>query len=688
MLRQLYIGWIGLLIVCFAAKGATIPAVLIQNYSVKDYKASCQNWDLSVSYNGFIYAANNSGLLSFDGNNWQLHEMPDKSELYHVTYWRDTLYTKGEESMGYWLRDAFGLLHYTPVDHLPPNVKFEKPEVDFVMPEAIQRLRPTAIAAVGDLFFIGTAASGLVITNKAGEVYHHLTIDNQLQDNIVRAICVQDNTLAWIALDNGITRIEVDPPIAMLDKRQRIGKLEDAVLRAGKLYIQTNRGFYSRELEADESFEPIDAAVVAGLFPTQQAAEGLVVTDLFTDLSSLQQFAHSEDLYARGDDHYWLTTQNEAGLFQLKGGKGILKCRILFTNYNLNLVSNDRRFIPLNDSLDLVSTMEGALLVHTRKLIAGSLGGMTMPNCSRIHYIDKRGTHAIDPHTQVITLPHHFQELSVYAGTTVFTPNHQISYRLEGVSDEWSEWQNEGVIKFLQLPPGEYQLVVRKYVARGPFPEFRLKIEVRSAWYNTLWAYLLYALLLGVAMQVGLRIRLANLKRKEEAQREAERIAEQQRLQQLKSEMLEVELKNKSNELTLQTTALVKRNEAIQSFLKELDEQKSTLGDRYPNKLYNRLRKLMEDGLNNQADWLQFESYFNNAHHNFMERLRQRYADITMGDLRLCCLLRMILSTKEIASLLNVSVRAIEIRRYRLRKRLMLESDTNLVDFLLKFGEE
>ena len=152
--------------------------------------------------------------------------------------------------------------------------------------------------------------------------------------------------------------------------------------------------------------------------------------------------------------------------------------------------------------------------------------------------------------------------------------------------------------------------------------------------------------------------------------------------------MLEAELKNKSNELTLQTTALVKRNEAIQSFLKELDEQKHTLGDRYPNKLYNRLRKLMEDGLNDQADWLQFESYFNSAHHNFMERLRQRYADITMGDLRLCCLLRMNLSTKEIASLLNVSVRAIEIRRYRLRKRLSLESDTNLVDFLLKFGEE
>ena len=71
---------------------------------------------------------------------------------------------------------------------------------------------------------------------------------------------------------------------------------------------------------------------------------------------------------------------------------------------------------------------------------------------------------------------------------------------------------------------------------------------------------------------------------------EAERQAELQRLQQMKSEMLETELQNKNNELTLQTTALVKRNEAIQALLEELDKQKETLGDRYPNKLYTRLR--------------------------------------------------------------------------------------------------
>ena len=101
--------------------------------------------------------------------------------------------------------------------------------------------------------------------------------------------------------------------------------------------------------------------------------------------------------------------------------------------------------------------------------------------------------------------------------------------------------------------------------------------------------------------------------------------------------MLETELQNKNNELTLQTTALVKRNEAIQALLEELDKQKETLGDRYPNKLYTRLRSLIESTLNDQADWVQFETYFNSAHQNFMDRLRQQYADITAGDLRICC---------------------------------------------------
>ena len=190
-----------------------------------------------------------------------------------------------------------------------------------------------------------------------------------------------------------------------------------------------------------------------------------------------------------------------------------------------------------------------------------------------------------------------------------------------------------------------------------------MQITVRPPWYNTVWAYLIYVALIWFAIQEGLRYHLRNLRKKEQEKLEAERQAELQRLQQMKSEMLETELQNKNNELTLQTTALVKRNEAIQALLEELDKQKETLGDRYPNKLYTRLRSLIESTLNDQADWVQFETYFNSAHQNFMDRLRQQYADITAGDLRICCLLRMNLSTKEIA-VVNECIRT----GYRVKK--------------------
>jgi len=178
-------------------------------------------------------------------------------------------------------------------------------------------------------------------------------------------------------------------------------------------------------------------------------------------------------------------------------------------------------------------------------------------------------------------------------------------------------------------------LKVRKYVIKGPYPELTLPIEVRPPWYNTVWAWLVYITLVWFLVQAVLRYNLKNLHKEEQEKAEAERQAEQQQMQVIKNRMLEAELQNKNNELTLQTTALVKRNQAIQSLLEELEKQKETLGERYPNKLYIRMKTLMEETLNNQADWVLFESYFNSTHQNFMDRLRQRYSDLTTGDLRI-----------------------------------------------------
>jgi DNA-binding CsgD family transcriptional regulator len=149
-------------------------------------------------------------------------------------------------------------------------------------------------------------------------------------------------------------------------------------------------------------------------------------------------------------------------------------------------------------------------------------------------------------------------------------------------------------------------------------------------------------------------------------------------------EKLKLELESKKNELMKQTSTLTRKGMILHSLLEELEKQKHILGDRYPAGLYARMHSLMEKALNDDRnDRMAFEAYFDSSHQRFIERIRRKYADMTAGDLRICCLLRMNLSTKEIASILNISVRAVELRRYRLRKRIGLDSDTNLADFLM-----
>jgi DNA-binding CsgD family transcriptional regulator len=85
------------------------------------------------------------------------------------------------------------------------------------------------------------------------------------------------------------------------------------------------------------------------------------------------------------------------------------------------------------------------------------------------------------------------------------------------------------------------------------------------------------------------------------------------------------------------------------------------------------------------TDWEQFTERFDQVHSEFIKRLRVEFPELTPKDQRLCAYLRMNLASKEIAPLLNISIRGVEISRYRLRKKLHLGKDVNLTDFLLKY---
>ncbi|EEC94068.1 hypothetical protein PRABACTJOHN_04574, partial [Parabacteroides johnsonii DSM 18315] len=310
-----------------------IPYVFVKNYTVDDYKASCQNWGFSLTPDGMLYVANNSGLLAFDGNTWRLYSLPGQEEVTGVTNYNDTIYTRNETMLGSWTYDKDGTLRYRPLNMVPPEVRFTPPAVEtpFTLPKEIQDAQPSAFATNGTLFFIGTLTQGLYITDSDGTILQHLSLQNQLQDNIVRFICVQDTRQIWVALDNGLSQISFDPPITLLGKRSAIGKLANAGLDGEELYIQTNLGYFKRSLGATSPFVPVNEAEAQPYLKTDKAPVP-DVKQLFRNTEALGIFAQAGLVYPAGDDLYWLSIGNEAGLFHVADGIGTLKCRLLFDN--------------------------------------------------------------------------------------------------------------------------------------------------------------------------------------------------------------------------------------------------------------------------------------------------------------------------------------------------------------------
>lgn len=163
-------------------------------------------------------------------------------------------------------------------------------------------------------------------------------------------------------------------------------------------------------------------------------------------------------------------------------------------------------------------------------------------------------------------------------------------------------------------------------------------------------------------------------------QRELEliRIQNEKDIVKLKNDQLKKDFKNKSNELAAATMSLIKKNELLTRVKKQLVD---TAGNDETTK---QIVTIIDRNLNQNDDWELFKEAFNNADRKFLKKLNKAHPNLTPNEIRLCSYLRLNLSSKEIAGLFNISPRSIEIKRYRLRKKLNLVHDENLVSYILK----
>ena len=257
-------------------------------------------------------------------------------------------------------------------------------------------------------------------------------------------------------------------------------------------------------------------------------------------------------------------------------------------------------------------------------------------------------------------------------------------YQLEGFNKSWSNPSENHTVLYENLSYGRYTFKVRGLVGGIPSTNIaKYSFTINRPWYLSnlfIIIYVLISLFSFYTVHIISKRYYKNQREEllEKAKKEAElnELASSQEIIKLNNEKLRNDIENKNKELATSTMNIIKKNEFLNTIKTELIEG----GDKNVAKVV----KIIDKNLNNTDDWKMFQEAFNNADKNFLKKVKTKHPNLTPNDLRLCAYLRLNLSSKEIAPLLNISPRSVEVKRYRLRKKMDLDHDANLTNYILE----
>ncbi|MFE3848831.1 triple tyrosine motif-containing protein [Flavobacterium sp. LB3P45] len=264
--------------------------------------------------------------------------------------------------------------------------------------------------------------------------------------------------------------------------------------------------------------------------------------------------------------------------------------------------------------------------------------------------------------------------------------NAEYQFLLEGFQDEWSEWSAKPTVNFKNLPSGDYVFKVRAKFANSSLENTAIySFSIRKPWYATTLAIFIYLILsLVLARFIHKTYKTYYQKQKEKLIEENNLLLEikelenEQEIMRVRNEQLSQDVDTKSRELAVSTMSLNSKNELL-AFIK--DDLKKTTDD--GNRSIKSVISTINKNITEDDTWSVFKEAFDNADKDFLKKIKLAHPLLTPNDLRLCAYLRLNLSSKEVAPLLNISVRSVEIKRYRLRKKMDLSHKQGLVEYIL-----
>lgn len=439
-------------------------------------------------------------------------------------------------------------------------------------------------------------------------------------------------------------------------------------------------------------------STIAGIYRFNAETNTFVPATRFMETFSFSN--RLKTFVSDNEGNFWFITDNESGVFRLNEDLTYTKSTAPFKPLE-NLFINEFEFIyPFNNDHVFFGIENGfahyssKFLKSHNRIYRSFITKVELPELDSTIILLNREQRKSYTFTYKKNAFRFHYTVPFFKGQSRL----QFSYFLENYNDHWSDWTTYNFRDFTNLSEGAYifQLKARNiYGEESEVSTFRFKIS--PPWHRSKLAYLIYFLIFFLILFVVVKFsskrmeaskrkeiekHQKELKEREQSFRQQTLLAEKENIR-LRNEKLKDEMKHRDKELANQTMSIIQKNELLIKLKEELKQlQKTDTNGLVKTKLSALTRRINKEIDNKQQNQI-FETYFDEVHKEFLKKLRNKYPDLTAREMKLSAYIRMNLTTKEIAVLLNISDRGVEIARYRLRKKLDLEREVNLTTFLL-----
>ena len=541
-------------------------------------------------------------------------------------------------------------------------------------------------------YLLGGNYNGLTLYRKSADGW---VLDQKLPGlNESCRIMVKDaEGIIWVSHPyRGVYRIEWQPgqkeklKVQFLDSRQGLpSNLNNYVYEiAGKAVFATNKGVYRYDK-------------VTGKFIPDQ--------DFIKNLGADRRVKYlKED--ARGN--IWYVVENEVGMLMVND-LGLRKeaRKKVFSELDNKLVGGFEFIYPYDDNNVIFGAEQGfihynaaasssqdSLQVILTKVTATGFkdslifGGWHLDN-------GKAGLRQADELAPV--LERRLNNLQFIFSAPDYKDPGSLQYRtqLKGLTEKWSEWSAETKQNYTNLGAGNYTFMVQARSKDGRESAIvTYSFRIQPPWYGSTLAFIIYFLLLAGLIAGSLLGQKRKFEKEKDLLKEQHEAVKAQHIRQveqtkaaliqIQNEKLEAEISFKNKELASATLHLVQKGEILVTIQEALNQILAKSKNPEVKKETQHLINLLNFDATLDDGWEQFAHHFDLVHVDFLKRLREKYPQLSANDEKLSAYLRMNLSTKETAQLMNISVRGVEASRYRLRKKLHLSNEANLVEFMMK----